>query len=355
MSYPLHGSNPHYLYAYYGLSLPDKVIDFSVNLNPLGMPTEIKQVWPELIDEISDYPDPNYPILKEKLLATYGLTAENYVIGNGASELIQVLASNFREKDVLLIQPTFSEYERACKQNDCQVSYHVCLDQLDFKQLDFDIKQDSLVFFCNPNNPTGIYYDKKEVKQLLRICEEKNAHLIMDEAFFDFVSHADSLHELVAETNHLTILRSMTKMYAIAGIRLGYVITNHKLAQTLKRALPAWNVSSVAEKLGSVSLDAHRFLEETQAFIQSEFSRLKSELIQMGYELSNSSVNFYLLRDRRLTDHDSLQRFLLERGMVTRHTYNFLGIQGNALRIAIKQTDENNLLLEALKAWRKHN
>lgn len=353
MSYPSHGSNPHYLYAYYGLKRPDNLIDFSVNLNPLGMPNQIKDLWPDLIDEISDYPDPTYLELKEKLVATYGLTTENYVIGNGASELIQLLASNFRKKEVLLIQPTFSEYERACKLNGCKVSHHISSEKLNFEQLADEIKQDSVVFFCNPNNPTGVYYRKSDVKKLLYLCEKKNTHLIMDEAFFDFVSESDAMPELISQTNHLTILRSMTKMYAIAGIRLGYLISNKRLAKKLNQALPTWNVNRLAERLGQVSLSSHDFLKESQSFIESELKRVRQALKGMGYEVSRSSVNFYLLRDQTLKDHRALQIYLLERGLVTRHTYNFLGLEGNSLRVAVKQPKENDLLLEALDEWQK--
>ncbi len=226
MIWPSHGSNPQYLYEAVGLSLPQNYIDFSANINPLGPPNAIKDNWDDFYNEIMVYPDPYAKRLKKLIAKKEQVSADSLLIGNGGAELITLVARMLTDKNVLLVQPTFSEYEKACQANNCHIvshqlaepSFELSLDVLRPKLMDADA-----VFLCNPNNPTGIKYQTSAILTLIEECAYYHCYFILDEAFYDFLLEYDSFLPYINRFSNLIIIRSMTKMFAIPGIRLGYL------------------------------------------------------------------------------------------------------------------------------------
>ncbi|MBU8772783.1 threonine-phosphate decarboxylase CobD [Cytobacillus oceanisediminis] len=356
MIWPSHGSNPQYLYEAIDKPMPEERIDFSANINPLGPPRELKEGWGSLFQFISDYPDPQSSLLKSKLAAAEGIKETQILVGNGGAELITLIGRMIAGKRVLIIQPAFSEYEEACRVNLCTVSYHQLEPgawDLNMEALSEKLKAADVVFFCNPNNPTGIFYPSSIVKELIEKCHTHSCLLIMDEAFYDFACDYQSIVHFIEKDSNVVVLRSMTKMFSIPGLRLGYMMASERLIEEAASLKPHWSVNALALKAGEWCLDSKEHVRQTKNLIRQERDRLVQFYQQLDFEVSPSSVNFYLLRDPRFDVQLPLFRFLLEKGIIPRHTMNFPGLEGRWLRFAIKGPKDNDVLMEAMRQWRK--
>lgn len=353
---PSHGSNPKYLYEAVGIKQPDQYIDLSANINPLGPPKALSEQWAGFFKQITDYPDPYASSLKQAIMKKEQVSGDSILIGNGGAELITLVARFLAGKRVLLVQPTFSEYEKACKVNGCDVSYFQLLApnwELDLERLLPLVKNNDAIFLCNPNNPTGIQYPQTSIKKLVEACNDVGCYVILDEAFYDFVKDFESSASLCVDFSNVIVLRSMTKMFAIPGIRLGYVVTHPTIVKILSAYQPHWSVNTLALLAGEVCLQNEDFIERTQEYIETEREKLFQFFKSEGFAVSESKVNFYLLRDSYIENQELLFRFLLEKGIVPRHTINFPGLEGSWLRFAIKSTVENETLMEVLTEWRQ--
>ncbi|MCM3092878.1 MULTISPECIES: threonine-phosphate decarboxylase CobD [unclassified Cytobacillus] len=356
MIWPSHGSNPQYLYEAMDKQMPEERIDFSANINPLGPPRELKDRWGSLFQYISDYPDPRSSLLKSKLAAEEGIEETQILVGNGGAELITLIGRMIAGKNALIIQPAFSEYEEACRVNHCTVSYHQLEPgdwNLDMETLSEKLNAADAAFFCNPNNPTGVYYPSAMVKKLMEECQRHGCLLIMDEAFYDFASEYQSIVPYIGKDSNVVVLRSMTKMFSIPGLRLGYMMAGERLIEKAAALKPHWSVNALALKAGEWCLDSKEHVRLTKDLIRQERARLVRFYQQLDFNVSPSSVNFYLLRDPRLDEQLPLFRFLLEKGIIPRHTMNFPGLEGRWLRFAIKGPKDNDVLMEAMEEWRK--
>jgi threonine-phosphate decarboxylase len=353
LNWPSHGSNPQYLYEFLQIPTPENYIDFSANINPLGVPPVVMSNWNRYLQEILQYPDPNTTKLKEAIARQERLLTEQIMIGNGGADLINLIGRILAGKKVLIIQPAFSEYEQTCKVNQCEVAFFQ-LDEgweMDISKLMELIRDKDAVFLCNPNNPTGIYYQKEIVHTVLKECEKNNSLLILDEAFHDFVAGYESTVSLLHQYTKLVIIRSLTKMYSIPGLRLGYLMASPSIIQDLSQFQTHWSVNSVALAAGYDCLKERAFHEKTLKVINEERNRLYHFFINKGFKYSSSNVNFYLLKDPHIKDQYRLFLYLLQEGIVPRHTFNFPGLEGRWLRFAIKGKRENDRLMEVLEQW----
>lgn len=357
LQWPSHGSNPAYLFD--ALELPFSKnsvnIDFSVNLNPIGPPILLQKKWPGLLSFVKDYPDPNCTELRKLIAQKENVQLDNILIGNGAAEMIFLLASALlAKKNVLIVEPTFSEYRKACHINHCQVSSYF------LKEDDgWELKADELlpylngtdaIILCHPNNPTGVVYKEEELYRVFKIAEQRGIFVIIDEAFYDFAEGSISMVKHLQRFTNVIILRSLTKMYAIAGLRLGYVIANEQTIETIKKLQIEWSVNAIAQTAGSICLQDERFVIDTQHYVKRERNRVLHELSKMGFYLSQSQVNFYLLKHPKI-ESKHLLTYLIEKGIVARHTFNFPSLDGTYLRFAVKKEEENDQLLEELWKW----
>jgi threonine-phosphate decarboxylase len=358
LKWPLHGSNPQYVYQALQLTMPEKVIDFSVNLNPLGLPESLKKNWLHWLAFIENYPDPEGTELLELLSKKEQLPKESILLGNGGAELITLLARMLVGKQVLIIQPTFIEYERMCHAYGCQVTHHYLSEvdwELDLKSLIPKIENADALFLCSPNNPTGTSYSETSLVNLLETCTQQQCFLIIDEAFYDFLCDHHTMTPFIKKNQYLIVIRSLTKMYSIAGLRLGYLMANPSIITQLKAYQSHWSINTIALLAGKECLMADDFVKKTRFFINEERNRVFQALKKEGYLLSDSKVNYYLLRDPSLDQQHPLFTYLLKKGFVPRHTENYQGLQGRWLRFAIKHRKENDLLLEALREWKSQD
>ena len=235
-----------------------EILDFSANINPLGMPESVRQAVMTSLSAAEHYPDPECRKLKQALARRHGIKTESLICGNGGAELIYRLVYALRPKKALLTAPTFAEYEEALRQTDTECIFYEMQPDLQIREDILDEMDSSLdvMFVCNPNNPTGILTPRSLLDQILKKAEDSGILLVLDECFLDFTDQeTQSLIPQAVKSQHLFILKSFTKMYAIPGIRLGYGISGNKeLMEKMEKSGPCWNVSVLASEAGIAAL-----------------------------------------------------------------------------------------------------
>lgn len=352
MKWPSHGANPHYLTD--ELQLPQVTHDFSVNVNPQGPPSWLQEKWGDYFEQMKNYPDPDAVELRHAIAQQESIPANQILVGNGASELLTLIGREFARKRVVIVEPTFSEYRTITDRNACLVE-SVFLSESDGWDLPVEkiiskLAGVDLVIVCNPNNPTGVVYKQSKLLALLNVLEEKSITLVIDEAFYDFAHDEPSLMQQVNRTSHLIILRSLTKMYALPGLRIGYLAGSEAMVQNLALHQPTWSVNTLAQLIVPSCIQDHNHRLQTRNLIQTERDRIFPMLRDLSFTVSKSDVNYYLLGGFPSLS-DTLLPFLLENRVAIRHTHNFPGLNGDFVRLAIRTQKENDYLLELLGRW----
>ncbi|MDV2683401.1 threonine-phosphate decarboxylase CobD [Alkalihalophilus lindianensis] len=355
MSLPNHGANPKHLTKALGLTYEEDSIDFSVNTNPLGVTQAASLQIDQLQSAIQHYPEPYAETLSRALSEKLNVNDNEVIVGNGAAELIFHLAHLYQGKRVLIVEPTFSEYRDACHANHCYIDSLVLHEpwKLSITDLEGRLESFDLLFICSPNNPTGTSYSINEMKVIIECAKRNGTKVVIDEAFYDFQLSKQSILNQGVDLNDIIILRSMTKMYGIAGVRLGYLMADKVTISKIKQFQPPWSVNGLAQKIGLQILNDEPFVEMSTKYLAKERRRVKKELEQIGFCISDSVVNFYLLSEPAKQDLQPLLEFLIQHGVIPRHTYSFNGLDGAYIRLAVKKEEENNQLLDVLRMWRE--
>lgn len=331
----------------YGLSAP--VLDFSVNLNPLGMPEAVKRAIAGHVDDYARYPDPYCRRLTAALASRLSVPPETVLFGNGAADLIYRLTAALRPQSVLVTAPAFSEYEKAARLYGAEVRFHPLRRDEGFRLtpriLDSITKDVALCFLCNPNNPTGALSDPALTEEIAARCKQTGTVLVMDECFLDFTEGASVL-PLLSDHPNLVLLGAFTKLYAMAGVRLGYLITeNRALLERTRDAAQAWSVSAVAETAGLAALGVPGWKEQTRALVKAERAYLASAFSARGMTVFPGDANFLLFESPA-----PLRMPLLERGFLIRACGNYRGLTDAFYRVGVKTRPDNDRLLSALDA-----
>ena len=224
-----------------------------------------------------------------------------------------------------------------------------------YKKLLNAMETASVLYLCTPNNPTGIMPSRSDLDKLIRYGAEVGCDIILDEAFIDFVDESLSFIPQIINNPHVIVVRSMTKMYAIPGIRLGYVVANPSVIEEIQARAPHWNVNGIAAHIGAVCLSDDSFRQ--QAIEQSTCEREKMTIFlqKHGCTVTDSVVNFLSFSPGLGRDARKLYRDLLACGIVLRHSENFVGMDGRWLRIGMKNEPAMNRLKEELAAWFAEN
>ncbi len=324
---------------------PDDVLDFSVNSNAFGPSPLVRQAISDI--PIDRYPDRESLALRRALAGRLRVPIDQILVGNGTAELIWLTAIAFlvAGEDVLLIGPTFGEYERAARLMDCTIHHLLARQENGFVFLASDIadKLDSsafrLVFLCNPNNPTGQVLPR----DILYAWAQKHPDtlFVVDEAYIAFVPGLESA--ISQKHRNILTLRSMTKDHSLAALRLGYAVADQEIIQALINVRPAWNVNAIAHAAGLATLLDEAHLGETLAQLQNEKPALIAGLHDLGYAPVPSATHYFLLP----VDHGAdFRRKLLARGILVRDCASF-GLP-EYVRIATRKPDENARLLQVI-------
>jgi histidinol-phosphate aminotransferase len=326
---------------------PEAVLDFSVSINPFGPPPGIRETIASTSFE--RYPDSKASELRQALAEKLNISPSKLIVGSGSTELIRLTAAAYFEPDdlVLIPQPTYGEYETACHLADAQIIKQPVIKEPDF-QLDMSEMINLLqkhrpkaIFLCNPNNPTGQYMTKEQVLQIM--SSALDSLIVLDEAYIAFTENAWASVDLVDRGN-LVILRSMTKDYALAGLRLGYAIANESIISQLRHVRPPWNVNAVAQKAGILALNADSYLKGCYNKIRKARNFLIKELGRLGLSPLPSQTNFFLVK---VGNAAAFRQNLLKKGMLVRDCTSF-GLP-QYIRLAPRSLSECQKLIEAIK------
>ena len=323
-------------------------LDFSVNLNPLGMPGEIKSFLFEHFDEFSRYPDSDCRALRAAISRYEEVPAEYLLCGNGAADLIYRLCFGLKPKTALVCAPTFSEYERAALLSGGNIRYHMLREEEDFALTgriidDFSGNED-IVFICNPNNPTGRLAESGLIEKTAAKCVETGGILVIDECFLDFTD-GSSAKELLGRFKNIVVLKAFTKTFSMAGLRLGYLMTqNDRAMSAAKEYAQPWSVSATAQAAGIAALGADCKFDEARKLIAGERRFLTESLFGLGIKVYPSDANFILMKCEK-----PLPDLLLKKGILVRSCANFKGLDEKFTRVCVGTRDKNEKLISAIK------
>lgn len=330
-----------------------EIVDFSANLNPLGMPATVRRAAAYAAGHAVHYPDPLCRALRQGIALRDGVEAGQVICGNGAADLIFRLCFATRPKKALLTAPTFSEYEQALRAVACGVQYHVLEEAQDFALTDAVLdgltKDLDIAFFCTPNNPTGSPIAPGLMDRILARCAEHQIRLVVDECFLELCDQAESggLAGQIGRHPSLFLLRAFTKSYAMPGLRLGYGLSaDPALLEKLALAGQPWSVSSPAQAAGAAALGEPLHPVLARSLIQAERARLAEGMTALGLKVYPSSANYLLFRAAGV---ENLKETLLSRGILLRACANYVGLGRDYYRAAVRLKGENQLLLKGLK------
>lgn len=341
-----------------------ELLDASASLNPYGTPfdhpytgLDMDNILHSALMRMGQYPDNRYTEFRNAAARFVGnsITAENIIPGNGSSEIIRLVAETVIEKgDIVLIpSPTFSEYEQQCSIFGAEIRY---IKQDMLPDVPTDILQGArLLFVCNPNNPTGKLFTREELQILIEKCRENDVVLFVDEAFIELADPSQTIVDLVESNDHLFIQRSLTKAFAIPGIRMGFGVASVKIATLLNNARLSWNMGCVAEEVSTVLMNMDggcysRYLQESREMIAREKDFLMKKLERRGFRPLESTVNYIFVDISDLSmDSTELTERMAAHGVLIRDCSSFQDIGKHHIRIAVRTREENERIVDCIR------
>ena len=376
-----HGGNIYKVFREKNLK---EILDYSSNINPYGIPEGLKKRIIENLEILERYPDPDYVELREKLANLNNVNLSDIVLGNGATEIIFLFMKVINPKKILIVSPTFGEYERAVKateipgdivslscsgdnknieNKEIEIEYFELKESDDFKLNIGNLKNElekkyDLLIICNPNNPTGKFLKLAQTEEILKECNKYDTKLFIDEAFIEFL--ADGMKESIINTEenkkNLFVTRAFTKFFAIPGLRLGYgMYFDKELEQKISEKKEPWSVNNIAEMAGLTVLDDTEYIGKTLKWITEEKIYMYEKLNEIsGIKVYETEVNFITGKiDEKLFSEGLnvkvLREKMLEQGILIRDASNFNFLDERFFRLAIKDRASNERVIEAMK------
>ena len=341
-----------------------EILDFSANFNPLGNPFEYPEtglnfdsILKTSLGKLMEYPDNRYLEFREAAARFVGLgvTPPNIIPGNGSTEIVRLVVECVVEKGdtVLLPWPTFGEYEMQCRIMGAEPEYPR---QDEVETLpDEVLEKAKILFICNPNNPTGKLRTREEIKALAERCKKHKTLLFVDEAFIELSDPAQSVADLAASNNYVFVMRSLTKDFAIPGIRMGFGIAAPEMAEILNTARLSWNLGTVANATGTALLNIeggmdNPYLKKARAMIREEGEKFKAKLDRIrGFKAGEVNVNFIFVDiSKFMLDSSELSKRLAARGVLIRDCASFHGLGKDYIRVAVRTAEENDRLIAVI-------
>ena len=351
-----HGGNVHRFLRQTAGTL-DSVLDFSANINPLGISPMGKEAMLSGLDWLSHYPDPEYIALKEKMSIYYKVDLAGVSVFNGAAEGLHELFRYLKPVKAMIPVPAFVEYEKALKIHNTAIEWFYLKEEEAF-QLDeerflmaIEMERPDLVVICTPNNPTGRMTGVNFLEQLAGQLKRWKGNLLVDEAFLDFLpSHADSAAKWLKLHENLYVLKSFTKFFGVPGLRLGAVLTdNRAFHERMDQYGVPWRINAMAERYALGALGDEAYIQESRSFIQNESLLLREALSKLKNIKCYDSAADYLLFKIESMRAEAFEKALNEQGILIRNCSNYRGLTEGYFRMAIKDHQSNHRLLQAME------
>ena len=343
----VHGGNP-----------ADGVLDFSASINPLGPPRAALEAYHASVAEISSYPPAYSHHLEAALAGWLGVESESVLAGNGSTQLIYLLARVLKPRLPVIVTPTFSEIANSLIIEG--IEPHALNTTSDYN---FQLYPEAAIkclrdgadaiFIGRPNSPTGKILKIDEAAEIASACERYDAWCVFDEAFIDFVQGARSSVEFVEKNRKVIVLRSLTKIFAIPGLRVGCVVGHPDAIGKLRDAIEPWSVNAVADHSTRACLKvADRFINETREFVSVEVARIADALSQLsGIHVFPSVANFMMMEVKGEPIRGAFGKHLLEHGIMVRDLGGLPGCREGLYRIGIRSKLDNDRFLRAARSW----
>lgn len=333
----------------HGGACSPNVLDFSANLNPLGMPENVRKELSRTVGDWERYPDPNCTELTTRLSERLGVPPENIACGNGAADLIYKMIDAVRPKKALIAAPCFSEYRKALDESFAQTEEYFLNEEHGFAPDEGVIDavsrwlgEGDMLILASPNNPTGLVIPEELLRGICAECERRRVVFLCDECFLEFAENAASVREFL--NPYVISLGAFTKTYALAGLRLGYaVFGDERLCDIVQRRGQYWSVSAPAQTAGIAALDSGNYPERSRRLITEQRKFLTDRISELGIKVFYSDANFLLLKSEI-----PLYEPLRDRGIIIRQCANFSGLDEKFYRIAVRTPSENERLIAAL-------
>ena len=331
------------------------ILDFSANISPLGMPEGVRRAAARSLEDCARYPDPLCRELRGAISAHLGIPAGQILCGNGAADLIFRLALAARPRRALVPMPTFAEYAQALGAVGCEVRPHFLREEDGFLltpavlgELGASAGETGLLCLCNPNNPTGQPIPQDLLLEILTLCRDRGTRVLLDECFVPFLDdpEANTLLPRLGEFPNLVVLRAFTKLYAMAGLRLGFCLSaDTGLLEGMSRCAQPWAVSIPAQAAGVAALGETDYVRRVRELVRRERGYLRDGLAALGMGVVGSRANYLFFRGPR----EDLARRLRGEGILLRDCGNYPGLPGGWYRAAVRTREENRRFLAGLK------
>jgi threonine-phosphate decarboxylase len=371
-----------------------KKIDFSANINPLGLSKNalciLKNI--KLVKFlIENYPEVYPERLTDKLSDYHHVQSNNIIIGNGATNLVYKILSILKPENVLIAEPSFSEYERACSVLGINTLHQCTFLKDGFKLINNtlaefidkikNLNERDFIFIASPSNPAGIITPLNTIREILKICKKKNLYLILDESFMDFKEECSSKY-LIEEFENLIVLRSMTKFFAIPGERVGYILSCKKNISKITKTVAPWRIGGLASALAVASLSDKEYITDSVKYINKSKEEMFNAIIKFKtFEIIRGEANFLLIRIKSAEHHEcesipataftpaassafttasasapacsalNIKDYLFDKGILVRYAGNYRCLDDSFFRIAVKKRKENKILANELKKY----
>ena len=332
---------------------PD-VIDFSVNTNPLGTPESVKRAVQESVAKIEHYPDVRCEALREAISRFEQGNMEEILCGNGAAELFFAAVQAVWPQKALVIAPSFSEYEEAILSVNGEIKYYKLKEKNNFEidnEFIDNIKDDiDVVFICNPNNPTGVLTTNQFIIKVLKKALITNTIIVIDESFLDFMetNNEYSSKGLLNYYDNLIVVKSLTKFFAIPGARIGYgLCKNNVLINEINKVTVPWSINIIAADAIIQGLKEKDYINNSIKYVKDEKEYLYGALKEIQVlKVLKPSVNFIMFK--LLIDLD-LKGELIKRKILIRSCSNYIGLNENFYRIAVRTSEENKIIINEIR------
>lgn len=354
---PLHGGQLRQIAARYGI-LPEALLDFSVNINPAGPPPSVLLAIRNALENpntLTAYPDLELGELKEIIAAYTNVRPENILVANGFVPLLEATLRSLNIDRCLLPVPCFSEYRSTLENaRTTVVPYQLCSSKNFLYDPDAILQalQNSAcgaILLANPQNPSGVLCEPRQMQRLIEKAGGRGITLLLDEAFIDY-DPGHSLTRCSVEWSHVVVFRSVTKFFAIPGLRVSYAVCNSSKAKTIHRFIAPWPITTLASHAVCAALKDRVYEEESRLRNEQRRSWMAQQFNDLEIETYASGTNFLLLRFPAKIDINLLwERMIIEHQMVLRSCINFEGLETRHLRVAIRSERENERLIAGLE------
>ncbi len=348
-----HGGNIYEKSKIYGVD-PHQIIDFSANINPLGLHAGGRLALEQHIEDIIHYPDPHCTTLYEVVSSVYDIKREHILFGNGAAELIFAVCRLSHLKRALLVAPTFSEYGAGATVAGLETLSFTLLRQsdrfvIDWESIAKEIQAGDVLFLGNPNNPDGSVLTPAEIEDFLTTLP-KGALVVIDESFIDFIGKEQSCRSLVERYDSLLVLHSFTKYLAIPGLRLGALYAPTCFVEDIQKHIPTWSVNQLAQVFATAALVDEAYRASTVALVKEEKEFLFQSISSIpGLLPIRPSVNFMLIQLMEGWSLEQVEERLGKEGILVRNATNYEGLIGPWMRVAIRKREDNLKLIHVLQ------